>query len=316
MKNYSELHKEEFDPCSKDVGIIIGRFQSDYLHEGYKYLLDKVIKNHNMVIIMIGVAAPIFTKNNPLDYNARNVMIQQYLSSKYLQDKYIVTIPISDCESNEMWSENIDILVNTIAPTKSKLLYGGRDSFISSYSGNIDTYEISPIASHCSSDRRKELKSIVYSDPKFRAGIISATQNMFVASFQCIDVVIHDSDKKRIMLGRKKDQSLWRFIGGFVDVKDDSLEETVAREVSEELSINFSIGGIKYLMSTRVPDWRYKYEQEKIMSAVFTAQYVYGNAKASDDIVECKWFDLKALKENYKDVIVKEHRKIFKKFIK
>jgi len=53
-----------------------------------------------------------------------------------------------------------------------------------------------------------------------------------------------------------------------------------------------------------VDDWRYRSEKDKIKTLFFTAERLFGIARASDDIEELKCFDLDKLTE---DDIVDTH---------
>ena len=49
---------------NNSVGVIVGRFQTPYLHEGHCKLIDTAMKNHYKVLIFIGVSS---TKNTIRD---------------------------------------------------------------------------------------------------------------------------------------------------------------------------------------------------------------------------------------------------------
>ena len=53
------------------IGVIIARFQSPYLHEGHKALLESVKINHSKTIIVLGVSPVLGSRKNPLDYHTR-----------------------------------------------------------------------------------------------------------------------------------------------------------------------------------------------------------------------------------------------------
>ena len=47
-----------------NIGVIIGRFQNYRLHEGYKYLIEEVLKKEEKLIIIIGEAVSNLTNKN------------------------------------------------------------------------------------------------------------------------------------------------------------------------------------------------------------------------------------------------------------
>jgi bifunctional NMN adenylyltransferase/nudix hydrolase len=48
-----------------------------------------------------------------------------------------------------------------------------------------------------------------------------------------------------------------------------------------------------YEGSFRVNDWRYRNENDKIITTLFSADHISGEAVGSDDIAEVKWFKVK-----------------------
>ena len=142
----------------------------------------------------------------------------------------------------------------------------------------------------------------------------SYQMHKFPTSFQATDSVIIDRESGKILLGQKKNQTKWRFIGGFVDPKDMCLEDAASREKTEE-SGEFSTTSPEYLCSFRVNDPRYADSPDKIMSAVFISYFLTGVPKAGDDIKELKWITKYYLLKHYKKIIVPEHYLIVESLI-
>ena len=283
-----------------DIGVIVGRFQIHELHDGQKELIDSVIKRHDKVIIFLGVAPTLSTKRNPLDFRSRKVMIE----STY--DNEIVILPLYDRKSDEYWSKVLDEKIKEVEPVGSVVLYGSRDSFIPHYLGKYDTIELVPKSFVTASEVRKEVSKRVERTKEFRAGVIYGAYNNFATVHPVIDVAIMNEDDTEVLLGRKKLEKKFRFIGGFVDVTDKSLEQTVKREAEEETGLE--IGNIEYITSTRVNDWRYKSDPERsVLTTFFKAKKIFGAAKGNDDIEEVKWHKLADLKENE---LVTEHNRL------
>jgi bifunctional NMN adenylyltransferase/nudix hydrolase len=98
-----------------DVGVIIGRFQINELHEAHTALIEHVISNHKKVLIMLGVSPLLSTKSNPLDYVARVHMIQE----KYPD---VILLPLKDYSNDDVWSAVVDGNVDSVAHGKSVVL--------------------------------------------------------------------------------------------------------------------------------------------------------------------------------------------------
>jgi bifunctional NMN adenylyltransferase/nudix hydrolase len=135
----------------------------------------------------------------------------------------------------------------------------------------------------------------------------------YPTSFQAVDMVIYDPDKGRVLLGRKHGKHQFRFVGGFVDPADASLEDAAVREKCEEAGINLECDRPRYLFSMRMDDPRYRNSTHKVMTAVMMMTYVYGGTKAGDDIEEVAWFPVREIMDNLDTLVVSEHRPIVKR---
>jgi ADP-ribose pyrophosphatase YjhB (NUDIX family) len=129
----------------------------------------------------------------------------------------------------------------------------------------------------------------------------------FPTSFQATDAVLMHREAGKLLLGRKKGQKQWQFLGGFVDPKDQSIEDACRRETLEEASQACVWSDPEYLGSFRVADPRYEDSVDKIMSAIFLRFYVSGEPKGCDDIVEVRWFTKDYVRRSFKTLIKPMH---------
>ncbi len=304
------------------LGVIVGRFQTNYLHDGYEHIIKEVLSQNSSLLIILGSSPIKLSRRNPLNFDSRKSMLLEFFSDKYF-NKHIVIKEIHDNPSDEEWAKDLD---NIIQDTNSidfpyiyhsTTLYGSRDSFIPHYKGKHQTQIIEHEHNISSSEMREKLVKTIQDNKNWRAGVIYGSQDRFPISYQCVDVAIWRPKRNigdltssgiEVLLGRKKTdlKGKYRLIGGFVDPEDESLEMAAIREAKEEtgnLSFN-GLSAIKYIHSKRVNDWRYKHERDKIMTAVFALQYFSGKEKASDDIEEVKWFDL----DDVFETLVESHK--------
>lgn len=268
------------------IGIVVARVQTPDLHEGHTSLINHVTANHSNVIVFLGIARIQNTKKNPLDFPTRKLMIQAMYPS-------IIVLPLEDNRSDEKWSSNLDSTVRTIFPDKKGMLYGSRDSFLPHYHGSHDTEAFPAVGEHNATELRAEAAETPLPSKVFRAGVIYGIAKQRPITYPTVDVVVVDGDK--ILLARKPAETLFRFVGGFVDRTDPNWEAAARRELYEETKL--SSLGMEYVCSHAIQDWRYKGLDNGIMTTLFMthAWDQMGKPEASDDIAEVKWFDIKDL---------------------
>lgn len=284
------------------VGIIIARFQTPFLHEGHIALIKHALEGNDRVIIFLGTTQARLTKNNPLSFEARVRMVIETFSGKPIR-----VCPLPDCKSNEEWTTNLDIQIRSFTDTGDNvILYGSRDSFLSSYSGVFRTEYIEPVQNVSATHLRTGKQHFVDDTEEWRSGVMWASAHRYPVSFQTVDIAILN-DKNEVLLGKKAGENKLRFIGGFVDPKDSSLEAAAKREVGEECG-GIETDGYTYIGSYRIDDWRYRNEGDKILTAFFICKHIYGQAKAGDDIDGVQWLPLQDLTI---ELIEYEHQILF-----
>lgn len=283
-----------------NVGVIIGRFQTPFLHEAHRSLIQRVCDTHKKVIIILGCSPLRGTMKNPLDIEARTKMIREAYPD-------VIISYIKDCALDEVWSKNLDLIIkDLVTPSEKPILYGSRDSFIPHYKGKYKTLELESDVIMSATELRMKAYSGVVNNSDFRTGVIWQTANKYPTVYTTVDVAIFNEDKTKMLLGRKPNEVLFRFIGGFSDPKSSSFEADARREVMEEAGIELS--DVSYVGSCLIDDWRYRSEQDKIKTLIFVGKYQSGKPTAGDDIAEISWRHINTLTE--KD-FVPEHRKIF-----
>lgn len=274
----------------KKVGVVVGRFQTPYLHSGHKHLIETARNESDDLLIFVGEHAGWASANDPLDFPTRDMMLR----SAYPNAR---TIVIKDHISDDVWSENIDRLINENFPEHEPILFGSRDSFIPYYKGKLPTREVTPKSDISATTLRQQAVERIPDSPDFREGVMYAhTKQNYPTSFQTVDIAILHSTEPKVLIGRKAGHSKWGFPGGFVDPTDDSLESAMRRETREEVG-DIEISPLVYIGSARIDDPRYRKSIHKIMTALFKTTYVFGQVKASDDLEEVRWQDLDGLLE-------------------
>jgi bifunctional NMN adenylyltransferase/nudix hydrolase len=222
-----------------------------------------------------------------------------------------VVIPIKDMPDDHNWSKGVDSQIEAAIGDMTVTLYGSRDSFIPHYFGRYPTIELQASLDLSGTQARESASNEIKAERGYRVGIIYAAFNRYPISYQCVDAIIWRRKDNHFLMGRKKTDTagLFRFVGGFVQPEDESLDVAVRREAMEETgSIEFAAP--RYLLSTRVEDWRYRKEKDKILTAVFALEYLWGDPTPNDDIDQLKWFEFSELEACH---LVPEHREIWEK---
>ena len=298
------------------IAVVIGRFQTSELHDGHVELFESVVNRHEKTICILGLSAVKATKNNPLDFTTRSKMIKEKFPN-------IDVYYNKDLPCDKLWSKRIDEVIETHVPFEAEVtLYGSRDSFIKSYSGKYNTQELLQKTFISSTEVRKKVSFNSNYSKEFSEGVIWATQNQYPTAYCAVDVAIVDHDNKRILLGRKANESKYRMVGGFVDPRSGGesnfLETNGRREVMEETGL--VVEQLDYVDSQLIDDWRYRGEQSKIFSTLFIGWYTSGRVEPNDDIIECRWYDLQSDVGVFpltldKNLVVKEHHGLLEKVL-
>lgn len=286
-----------------EVGVIVARFQVPELHEEHMGLIQKVLSTHPRVIIILGLAADACkcTYNNPLDFTTRKSMVEKAFPN-------VEVLYVKDVGNNEIWSRELDKIISTqIGPGQKVILYGGRDSFVPHYRGKYPTEELVPNKFISGKEVRKNVGIKSKPTKEFREGVIWAVENQWPSTLPTVDVAIIDKNLNKLLLCRKPNQKLVRFVGGFSSPNSNCYEDDAIREVLEETHLR--VETLEYVGSRKIKDWRFEGERNKIKTILFTADYIGGEPMADDDIAEVEWFTFESLTEN---VFVEEHREIFR----
>lgn len=303
---------ENIDTSKYSVGCVVARFQVHELHEGHHYVIKQVIDNHKKTIIFLGVPQFIGTKKNPLDFDTRKKMVQTHYP-----EAVIVALP--DQRDNTKWAKELDRRIREVYAHGDVLLYGSRDSFIPYYvnnGGKFQTKELEPLGTFAGTDVRKLISEEVKNSIDFRSGVIYHAYNLYPRVIPTIDVAPLNEDGSKVLLAKKYGEDQLRFIGGFVLPTDSNLKSSVRRIFLKEAGGNSEIDEIKYIDSFQINDWRFRGEEDKVMTSFFTCKHIFGTINPSDDIIELKWVSIKLIDINWiNSNICEEHRILMNKLI-
>ncbi len=296
--------RPNFDPKEAEVGVIIGRFQTNKLHQGHRDLINFALENHRKVIILLGMSKMPNTTKNPLDFASRKLMIQKEFPS-------VNILPISDTKTNEKWSEEVDRIIEIPYGEKKTVIYGSRDSFIPYYSGVNEVIELEPSETYNATNIRKEIARETLDSDDFRAGVIYSTFNHKPEIKPFVNTIVQNFNGE-ILLGKYKDDKYYHLIGDFVKDSDDSLESATIRTLNQITGNNININNVKYLTSSKFVDWRHRGESSSIMTTIMLADYNFGISNSSLKDLDTKWVKIQDLSNFYgvRTKITPEYRDI------
>jgi bifunctional NMN adenylyltransferase/nudix hydrolase len=198
-------------------------------------------------------------------------------------------------------------LSEKLGPNQKVVLYGSRDSFIPHYCGKYPTEELVPTKFISGKEIRKNVGIKSKGTKEFREGVVWAVENQWPSALPTVDMAIIDRKKMRLLVCRKPNEKLARFVGGFATPESECYEDDARREILEETHLE--VRSIQYVGSAKIKDWRFKSERNKIKTILFVCDYAGGDPVADDDIAEIEWVDLDKLSES---LFVEEHVVLFK----
>ncbi|MFL5729851.1 MAG: NUDIX domain-containing protein [Cytophagaceae bacterium] len=284
----------------KNTGVIIARFQTPYLHEGHLKLINFVKSKHHRVVIVLGVSPLKNSKKNPLDFYTREKLVKKEFPD-------VVVLPLRDTKFDTRWSSDLDQLLSVTFPGEKFVLYGSRDSFIPHYSGKFEISETGQAGDFSSTLLRDDICDKALDSTDFRCGVIYSNYNTYPKIYATVDMAVFRKEGSQILLAQKESEGKWRFPGGFSDPADADFEAAALRELREECG-SIEVGNVTYEKSFKVDDWRYRNEEDKIITTLFSSTLTFGDAQAGDDIFKVEWFDITQLNGLIKeDKVVQEH---------
>lgn len=279
------------------LGVIVGRFQVDQLHEGHKAIIERAMSECDRVLVVIGSGPLGSTTNNPLSYKHRMFNILWEYGDN------MVIAELMDHPDDEIWSANLDSIISDHTIEDDVVLYHGRDSFASHYHGEHKLIEVPEIHLKSATDIRKDIGLYETHGIEARRGAIWATQNRFPIVYSCVDgAVVHTThpmpgEKSHyVLLITKPGVKGYMFPGGFAEIGSTD-EKDIEREVLEETGIVAKTH--HYIGSFVQDDWRYRGEVDEIRTRLFVLSVVQmKKPTGSDDAETAEWVPWSDIDEN------------------
>jgi cytidyltransferase-like protein len=280
------------------LGVIVGRFQIDELHEGHQRLIRRAYEECDKVLVLIGTTV-VRTPKDPLPYHLVAASV------KSLRNAMVDVDEIKDHPNDDVWKDNLVRKVITYSEGYDEVVYyGGRDSFLEHLPEECTKIEIDSIESLSSTNRRNSLG--YRNELLFRMGYITAVQDEYQACYAVADLVA--LSRNNVLIGRKKNGK-WVIPGGFADDGDGSLEASAVREALEETGIYVPPNALDYVASRQTNIWNYSGYRQPFTTCFWTEwNPSYGIPHDTDELTDVGFVPvveaLKLLEEgNHKDFL-------------
>lgn len=261
-----------------EVGVIVGRFQCPFLHDGHKDVIDQVVDKHPRVIIFLGMSYCVWSKENPYPFYVRRQMIEESYPD-------VEVYGLRDTYDDATWSAALDAnLHDFLGPNMTCVLYGGRDSFIKSYKGRYPTAELKAKHYVSATELRKLYSISQRMTQAERVGANTAIQNQYDQVIPAVDVAVRTEDGKYIFIQKPNEDKL-RFVGGHAEPDSPSYEYDAIREMKEEIDCDSFTNDMRYLGSFLIDDPRWRKERNKVKTVFFHTDLKGPQIpKAGDDV--------------------------------
>jgi len=231
-----------------------------------------------------------------------------------IQEKFpmVGVWPLYNMREDSQWVEQIDIQLRDISRLKpspitpSRLIVFGTSNFLKTYRFHNGQFQsqIDAGMNHEHPIYKSMLDNVRHTED-WRAGVIYNAFNRYPHVVSTVDAAILNGSM--VLLGKKKNESKWRFPGGYTEPNSESDERDLSREVKEETNLIVAPDAWMYLCRTNIADWRYRMSGDTIRTGFFMTREFSGVPKGGDDLPNVDWFDL--FDPNIE--IMSEHQKLW-----
>jgi hypothetical protein len=178
------------------LGVVVCRLQTPRLTDGHTKLLQHVSRNNERILVILGDRESPKSHLYPLSFEMRSVMLRNSFPN-------ISIARIFDHPDSQVWSKNLDNIIDVHSCGLSARLYTGRDGFNKHYVGTYPIEEVNVGCDHINATtiRRETTHAGNYHDAGWRAGYIAAYEEMTPRTYETVDMLIEREEDNRILMG-------------------------------------------------------------------------------------------------------------------
>jgi bifunctional NMN adenylyltransferase/nudix hydrolase len=269
------------------------------MDDEFKVMIRLVKEAHQFTMLMLSSNPVPGNREEPLSYVMRCMMIHEVFPDLFIA-------PLMDMASAKKWVAVLESRVRESFPLMTARIYAAPE-IVTMYK---DSGGVLPVTELTGPNITKILPAVrekIVNNTDFRKGVIYATNHTHKKVLSTVDGAIIRGNET--LLGRKHNESAWRFMGGFTEVTSESDEEDLSREAMEETRLKIKPDDWYYLGRVRVNDWRYINSGDVIRTGFYVTFDFEGEPVAGDDLAEVRWVSLDA--ESDEIPLVHEHRHLW-----
>lgn len=280
---------------TETVGVLVGRFQIPQMNDAYRAMISKVSTEHNFTMLCLSTSPIPGNREQPLTYAMRRAMISDSFPNALI-------FPFLDIADPVKWTKTLDARIKETFPLTTVRIYAAPD-FVEMYRSSGGVYPQTILTGPDSTADLADARKRIINNADFRRGVFYGTNHAYKRIISTVDGAIISGDT--VLLGRKPNETAWRFMGGFTEVTSTSDEQDLSRECREELNLIVKPEDWHYIGRINIDDWRYAGSGDQIRTGFYVAFEYLGIPKAGDDLADVRWVDLDAKPEDIP--LVSEH---------
>jgi bifunctional NMN adenylyltransferase/nudix hydrolase len=269
------------------------------MDDEFKSMVRRVKDNHQFTILLLSTNPVPGNREEPLSYVMRRLMIHEAFPELFIA-------PLMDMASTKKWVSMLEGKIRESFPLMSARIYAAPE-IVAMYKDAGGVLQTTELAGPNVTRLLPEVRLKVINTTDFRKGVIYAANHTYKKVISTVDGAIIRGNET--LLGRKHNETAWRFMGGFTEVTSESDEEDLSREAMEEMHLKIRPDDWYYLGRVRVLDWRYHNSGDVIRTGFYVTFEFEGTPEAGDDLADVRWVSLDATPDEIP--LVPEHRHLW-----
>lgn len=256
------------------IAVILSKFQVADIPSKMDEKLTEIMEDYDEMFAIIQTSQIPFTSAYPLD--VRNILNML----EDIDEPITGWVAIEEGNTEAVFAKRVRDYMRAVSSPRNayEITYFNFDSKMPKADDVINMSRVYESA---------EISDVPLDNAVYRQGIIDGASQGYASDIAVVDIAAITEDG-RIVLGRKPDDTKYRFPGGFCDTNDESAEVTVHRELREETGIctaKSRAGKTSYVCSHLTNDYRKREDKDKVLTFLYHVPIKNEvEMKAADDL--------------------------------